>query len=650
MRVVELLAAYQTLSDPEKKKSLLGELHTLKGESRMLGLSTLATLVHGIEDRIFGGEFDFEVLSAATDAICLSLAEDTSAEFSESLLQTASEALGLPQGTEELTSAEAETSARPPRGSSNLPQENGPRGPSGGGPTAAASPNSWVQVDAALVNDLCENFADLATAFSMHVADVAAWGDTPSPQKLREALTALEEMKSQMSGVLQKSLGLRLTSIDPTLSNLASHVRILAHERNKKLEVHVASGGVKIERDLLEFLREPLLHLCTNAVAHGIEEPENRQGKPEKGRIELRAESSGSTVVVRVRDDGRGIDPAKILEKAAQLGINDSAKDPFELMFEPGFSTREIADEVAGRGVGLDVVKRQIEAIGGSIEVVSAPGEGSTFSVHVPAALTQESLVVFQIGEGLYGITAHLVRSVEAVTSNDEHSIRFHDELIPVRSVARLLGQNDEQASRFIVVKLGMHDHALAVSEVLGFFELLRRPTSPALRARTGFVASAQLDDGRLVLVLDQRFLQLKLAEQPSAEPLRRDQPRPNAKKRVLIVDDSVVVRDLMKEILTGADCETATAKDGAHALKVMKEFKPGLILSDIEMPNMDGFQLLQAIRTHSATLPVILVTARSSTSDRQRATALGASAYIAKGEFERERLVQLVTRYYPVQ
>lgn len=640
-RIVELLSECRGAVAPERRQTLLGELHTLKGESRMLGLSTLAMLAHGIEDRVLGEAPDWDMLSAAVDAMCLALAEDTSEDLANELLQTACEALGL--SPDPARTADEHHTSEPPAAEAGESQRRDKPAPQ----------ERWVQVEAGLVDQLCEGLAALSTSFSVHAARLPRSSSMPSPQQLRDVRSAADDIKTQLSDTLLLCLGLRLTPIESTLAGLASHVRVLAKERGKLTDVVVDSRGVRIERDLLESLREPLLHLCTNAVVHGLEPPEARGDKPERGRIELRAETSGSTVIVHVIDDGRGIDTQRLRSLAQQRGItNRSWTGPlgdYGILFEPGFSTHHQTDEVAGRGVGLDVVKRQIENIQGSIELDSVVGRGTTFSLHVPAALTQEHLVVCRVGAGLFGIPAHLVLAIQDLPEPLPKVYRSGEGTLPVRSLPDLLARDEAPgaSARLLVLHLFGQRHAAWVPEVLGHFELLRRPTTPAIKAKTGFSASAQTDDGRLVLIFDARSLQNGLQKDTApAPPAPRKQEVPA--RKVLLVDDSVVVRDLLSEILVGAGYETQGAEDGQKALQAIERFQPGLVISDIEMPRMDGFQLLEAIRRRTATLPVILVSARSSTADRQRAAALGANAYVAKGEFESGSLVQVVGRYYP--
>lgn len=639
-RVVELLNECRLDMTPELRRSFLGELHTLKGESRMLGLSILTTLVHGVEDQVLSDRADWEVLSAAVDAISVSLATETSEELGADMLQTACEALGLT-----LDPAVAPQAQEP------LVQKASDSSPSVVEKDKAALHERWIQIEAGLVDQVCEALAALTSSFARHATKIHRWPKQPDAHTLRDTQYETEELKTHLSDALLLCLGLRLTTIEPTLASLASHIRVLAKERGKLVDVVVRAQGVRIERDLLDLLREPLLHLCTNAVVHGIEPTEERAPKDARARIELVAETSGSSVIVRVIDDGRGIDSNSLLSRAQERGLQHRPGDlgAYQVLFEHGFSTHHATDEVAGRGVGLDVVKRQIERAQGTVEVKSRVGAGTTFSLHLPAALTQEQLVVFRVGPGLYGISAQLVRAISGLEGAPPKTFRIDGLALPLRSLADALAQADtaERTARVLVLHIFGQTHATWVPEVLGHFELLRRPTTPALRAKTGFAASAQLDDGRLVLILDARFLQLTL-ETDIAPVARAAAAEQRAAKRVLVVDDSVVVRDLISELLLGAGYETRGAENGVQGLEAMDQFQPGLVISDIEMPRMDGFQFLEAIRARSQTLPVVLVTARSSTADRQRAAALGASAYVAKGEFESGSLIQLVGRYFP--
>lgn len=626
-RVGELLPAARQGGEGPALHELMGELHTLKGEARMLGLAPLATLCHVLEDRFRDESPDFDALAAVLDGVLLSLSPGTSGVEVEQLWRTALEALG-----ERFVARESAGAA-----------------PASEPETAQAA--RWVQVDANVVDRLCESLAALTIDFGRYSTRHEAL-----PGDGRAAISSnvdgdAEQLRERLSEALRMSLDLRLHPVEPLLSRLAAHARVHAGQLGKSVEVHVTSAGVRIERAILERLSDPLLHVMQNAVEHGIEPPQERGDKPPGARIDLIAETSGSTVTLHIVDDGRGIDTRAVLARASR----DDGEAPvdvesgrFDVLFQPGFTTRERADERAGRGVGLDVVRRTVEALGGTIAVSSERGRGARFSFSIPASLTQESLVVVQSGGALYGLAARWIVSIEQRKGENASTFAFRGRTLPLRSLAALVGEPEPVEERVVlVIELDDKQYALACHKVVRNAELLRRPTSRRLTHHSGISASAQLDDGELVLLLDLAFIRRSLSQATVA----KDGPRAQttvARQRVLIVDDSVVVRDLLSEVLVTAGYHVEAATNGKEALTLLSSFRPDVVVSDVEMPEMNGFDLLQAIRSSSETLPVVLVTARSSTEDRRRASVLGASAYVAKGEFRSESLVQVVRRYLP--
>lgn len=634
------------------RRDVLGELHTLKGEAKMLGWSQLATLAHALEERLAAPQPDLDEAVAVVDAMLLSLSFGTTEADAETLLGTALEAL-LGSGA-----------AQPP-----LIHDSAPLGgatKSEGTPTrdpsermGAPPPDRkrWVHVEADTVDALGEALATFSTEFARFVASGSSTPGAPGGTVSRAGFSREQEdeadrLRAALSNILLWSLELRLTPVQPIFARLAAHARVLAKQKGKDLDVVVHSGGSRVEREVIERLGEPLLHLVSNAVDHGIEAPGERGRKSGRATLELSAKSEGALVVLRIRDDGRGLDPAKLQKRAVEegrLSSEASEQEALNVIFEAGFSTKDQADEVSGRGVGLDVVKRQTEAMGVRLSVESEVGKGTTFVLGIPAALSQENLLVLRVEETLYGIPGHLVVSVleDGMLSESERTFRFQDVTLPLRSLATTLGfARGAPERRVVVVDLGAKRFALRCANVLGHFELIRRPAGRHLGRTSGVSASAQTERGELVLVLDQNHLKNRLmqAQNPIDAPTRIEAA---PKRRVLVVDDSIVVRNLLEGMLISAGFEVKTAENGHAALPHLEGFRPGLVLSDIEMPGMGGFELLRQIRARDPLLPVVLVTARSSEADQGKAVELGANAYVTKGEFASESLVATVLRLY---
>ncbi|HYQ18829.1 MAG TPA: response regulator, partial [Polyangiaceae bacterium] len=429
-----------------------------------------------------------------------------------------------------------------------------------------------------------------------------------------------------------------------------------AQRQQKLVDVQIATGGVQLERDVADQLWDSLLHLVQNSIDHGLEGPAERASKPPVATLRLSAESIGPSVVLRVEDDGRGIDAEQVRRVAVERGVlsAEAARElddvrTHELLFEHGFSTRDVASRTSGRGVGLDVVRRRVESLGGNVSIESTLGLGTRFTLAVPFAITKEKLLIVELSGAPYGFPARVVRAVlgaEAIPTAGQDSVVRHDgETLPFRSLcdALSLPQGDRQ-SFVLVLELSGKRFAASVGRIVGERELIRRPAEKLLH-QTGIGASAVLEDGRIVLLPELNYVQRALrARGGQLVPGSLEQER--RRQRVLVADDSPVVRELVSEILVGAGLLVEQAVDGAAALESILQSEPDLVVSDVEMPRMTGFDLLAEIRKRSQRLPVVMLSTRGSVEDRKRATRLGANAYLVKTEFHSDSLLEVVRRF----
>jgi two-component system, chemotaxis family, sensor kinase CheA len=645
-RIEKLLESAESGPAGDARKEALGELHTLKGEGRMLGLTQLADLAHALEDYLAHGGTSAGALRAL-DAMQKALSPALEPEISDAVLEAAMLELGhVPAGvasnrseTEELGEATADDTAR-------------------------GESRRYVQVDAATVDDLCERLSELGALYGRlrgrALALMAA-----SPERAR-AQAALGEDFARVSAIVAdtttRAWKLRLVPVEPVLRELRRHGRVLADEIGKNVQIRVETRGVELERNVLDQLWDSLLHLVHNAIDHGLETPGERAGKSPAGTLTLSAEALGPLVVLRVEDDGRGVDVGALRDAWARSGrLSDargsSDEDVLELLFEHGFSTRAAVDRTSGRGVGLAVVKRQVERLGGRVRIQSELGRGTRFELTVPFTITKERCLIVELGAALYAFPS---RSVLAVLGSHELSAagagqsqlaRYRGESLPLVSLARALGlATPGPDTAGVVLELSGRRYALTVPIVRGDPELIRRPAEALLGNLTGIAATALLDDGRLVLMLDVPFLVRALNDtgRRAAGPLAPlAGPR---QRRVLVADDSPVVCQVVREILTSAGYVVEVTHDGTAALASFKEREPDLVLSDVEMPQMGGFELLGEIRRLSQKVPVVMLTTRGSLEDRQRATELGANAYLLKTGFKSDALLDVVRRFVPLR
>lgn len=519
----------------------------------------------------------------------------------------------------------------------------------------------YVQVDAQVIDDLCERLAELTASYgALRGRTLGLMRSLPGGAK---AHTALVEDFARVSAIVSdtttRAWALRLVPIEPVLRELRRHARLLAGECQKNIEIRIEARGVELERNVLDKLWDSLLHLVQNSVDHGLETERERGAKPAVGSIVLSAHAAGPNVVICVEDDGRGVEPESVRAAALRAGREVSGlsdEEALDLLFAHGFSTRTEVSRVSGRGVGLAVVRRQVEALGGSVRIESKPGQGTRFLLTVPFTVTKERSLIVEIGSGLYAFPARSVRAVLGahelpVPSHERRpTLRHRNQTVPLVSLAGALRLTSEVAETSgIVVELGGRTFALRVPLIMGDVELIRRPADPLLNSLTGIGATALLDDGRLVLMLDVAFLQQALVD--NAAPLASTQHARSAprRRRILVADDSPVVTQLVQEILVSAGYSVEVTNDGTEALSAMRaRGEPDLVLSDLEMPTMGGFELLSEIRKKNQRLPVILLTTRGSVEDRQRATELGANAYLLKTGFKSDALLDLVKRFVP--
>jgi chemotaxis protein histidine kinase CheA len=633
---------------PEAVTTLSRELHTLKGEGRMLGFARLAEVVHEAEN----------VLAAARE-VDDRLGPGTCARL-RSALPDLEEAV-LADGEEPVRAALDRAQAKL-RGGVTVP-------PDAGVPAPAPAPlkpeerpvgrERWVQVNAATVDTLVEQLAGLNTGFQRMAFQFKGARDpaVEGGEVARALAEQFDRCRTQLAEITSGAWALRFLPVEPLLEQAGRHARELALDQGKRLKVVVEGAGAQLERNILDGMEEPLLHLVRNCVDHGVEPPGERGGKPEEALLGLRAETQGPNVVISVSDDGRGVDIRRVREVAVSRGLlgREAAEGlgeeaALDLLFLPGFSTRAHVSQLSGRGVGLSVVRHAVDALGGSLSVKTQPGAGTTFHLAIPAAITVERMLVLDAGGTLYAIPDRQVLEVRRRPDGEvetgqgaARTVRWGEEQMPARGLGRLLAGSDVREPFWLVVEWGARRVALAVPRIAGEFELVRRPVDRAVALNQQVGATATLDDGSLVLVLSLAGLFRRL--DAPAPLVLEPTPLPRG-VRVLVADDSPVVRDLVSGILAGAGYQVVTAADGRTALELLATREFNLALLDVDMPGMTGLQLAAEAQARWPGLPVVMLTARSSQEDRDRAARAGVKGYIVKRQFEESSLVEIIRQH----
>lgn len=445
------------------------------------------------------------------------------------------------------------------------------------------------------------------------------------------------------------AIAMRTLPLGSIVSSLPRAVRDIARSEGKQAELHVSGAEIELDRTILETLAEPLAHLLRNAVAHGIESSDERAlaGKPATGRIELRATQRGAFVEVVVADDGRGVAQSVLAEARGGASLAD-------LLARPGFSTAESAGDLAGRGVGLDAVKRHVEGFGGTLEVRSEPGRGTEIALMLPLALALLDVILVERGGRVFGVPLSTVEEVtqarDVVALQGRRSLVLRGAAVPLVDLADVVGADAPAlgiAPTAVVVANGVRRRAIACDALLGTAEVVVKPL-PLLGRVPGHLGAAIRGDGTIALLLDPSWL-VHAHESAGGRAIVAEEPAAALPQQtVLVVEDSFSVRELQRSILEAAGYAVDTAQDGQAALaRLTANPAISLVVSDVEMPNLDGFGLTRAIRADArrASLPVVLVTSLDSDEHRRRGLEAGADAYIAKNAFDQRGLLETIDR-----
>lgn len=452
----------------------------------------------------------------------------------------------------------------------------------------------------------------------------------------------------------------RMLPFSQACEGLDRVVRDLTADSGKQATLVVSGGEIGVDRSILEGLRDPLVHLVRNAVGHGIEPKDERVAarKIASGVVSIAATLTGSQITVTVRDDGRGIDTGAVMAQARKLGLSPSkaAGRENDLIFEAGFTTQNSVSRISGRGIGLDVVRTQIEEMRGAISVSSETGRGTVFTIVLPLTLTSiRGLLVGSSGQ-IFALDSTMVRGLRRVSSDD---IRFVEgrsvlvgegEPLPLAPLSTLLGLErapERDGERFQVVLLGAAAAQAAVIVDMLYEEddLTVRNLGHRFGRLPNISGGTILPDGRVALILHASDLIDGVLAGAAVSRLPGKRPASETKKRLVIAEDSMTTRTLIKAILENAGYDVSAAADGAEAWRFVERSGADLVVADVEMPEMSGFELTETIRASAehGDIPVILLTALESDNDKARGLSVGANAYLLKSAFDQRELLSTI-------
>ena len=479
------------------------------------------------------------------------------------------------------------------------------------------------------------------------------------------ALSAQARLNRDLQQALMR---VRMVPFDSVADRLHRVVRQGAKDMGKQVTLDIRAGNTEIDRSVLERMTAPLEHLLRNSIAHGIEAADARDtaGKARIGQITLRLAQEGNEILIELSDDGAGLDFDRIRQRALDNGLiqADEALDEkrlTNLIFMPGFSTATSLSQVSGRGVGMDVVKSETAAVGGRIEIDSQPGQGTRFRIYLPVNLAVTQALLVRAGQRTYAIPSTMIAQVRELRAHEieqlrsERTLTWQDEEYSYRYLPRLVGDGESQpqVQRFnwvLLLRAGAQTLALHVDSLRGNQEIVVKNAGPHIARIVGISGATVMGDGEIVLIINPVALATRPDVLGDDASVGTTAPQVVHVPTVMVVDDSLTVRKITGRLLEREGYRVVTAKDGVDALERLIDEIPDVVLSDIEMPRMDGFDLARNIRSDQRLkeLPIIMITSRLADKHKEYAREIGVQHYLGK-PYDEQELLGLIAGYAPL-
>lgn len=511
-----------------------------------------------------------------------------------------------------------------------------------------------------------------------------AWGDFPSRGYIDDIIHTTQSVHLKLTQLVsstrndaslqellthdlqEKALRMRMLPLSTVFDSFHRAVWDISVSLEKDVNLIIEGGEIELDKKMIEKIGDPLLHMIRNALDHGIEKPEERvkKGKPPKGTIGLSACYEGGSVLIELSDDGAGIPLQKIKEKALRKNLFDadtlnnlSESELVDLIFYPGLSTSAIITDVSGRGVGMDVVRKNIvEDLKGTIRIETKEGQGTTFYIRLPLTLAIMRMILVTVWDMIFAISTSSISEILRIPKTEiievvgRNAIRLREQIIPIVELGVLLNlptknTTNEKDLLIIIVYMGNDRLGLIVDSLLDEEDMVIKPL-PSHMKNIQWVSGVTITGNNdLVSVLHIPMIIETAKEMKEVEPVRRITREEKWAIHILVVDDSINTREIEKSILEAYGYRVDLAADGVEALEKIKEFKYDLIITDVEMPRLDGFSLTENLRKDPEykEVPIIIVTSREKEEDKKRGIKVGADAYIIKGAFDQSNLLETV-------
>ncbi len=714
-----LLTLEKNQADAENLNSIFRSAHTIKGSSRMMNQIAVSEVAHKLEDafdslrqgKISHSRELIDLFFAGVEAIGGMLDQIAAGETIEEAPEEICQKLERAAAGEKPISAKTTTSTKStpsPRSTEPPPEpiqeKEEPEHPPPKKPKKDTPPRTspTLRISAEKLDELIKLMGEIVSGHSRsrhrlmkireiermareHLSLMPEEADSLPGKTLKDLrqsgmnlclelkrfLAAYkEEMNLQgllTSDLQDRSIKMRMLPLSTLFDPFRTTVRNLARSMGKEIDFIVLGGETELDRKIIEKIGDPLMHMIRNSLDHGIEGSQERKaaGKPETGTLQLSAAYEGGNVLIEVKDDGAGIPLNRIKEKALQKRLISEADiekisetEVVKLIFVPGMSTSELITDISGRGVGMDVVKRNIEDIKGSIQVLTERGKGSTFQIRLPLTMAMIHVLFIRVARMTFAVPANFIDEIIRVPETDlisvvnKKAVKLRNEIIPVIYLKEIFNLSGDETSLhhesgfqlILIASAGGERLGLIVDAVVNEEDMVIKPL-PAHLKKIQWVAGAIISGANEIF----NVLHIPKIIESAKEMHRQIEPRPLAqtveRKRILVVDDSVSTREIEKSILESYGYDVSVAANGLEGYEKAKAGAFDLIVSDVEMPQMDGLTLTRRLREEEnyRYIPIILVTSLDREEDKKRGIEVGADAYIVKGGFDQSTLLESI-------
>lgn len=617
-------------------------LHTIKGSARMAGRLALADRAHELEDELRlanGVAFDGAVQIGLGELQTLMLVDEPTPENKPAVAAEPSQSMGLTEASFEnmLSLSTRATMSQARLGESMLRLRDAFRDIESTSARLQRLPHDNASLDSAAVQEM---LSDLESAQRM-------FGDA-----LLDAETEQSQGSRADTTLHQTLIRAQLVSLSEAHTRLQHAAQDAATETGKKIDFELTGAELNIDKALFRKIMTPLEHIIRNAVVHGIEQESERaaSGKSSQGRVEVGANIDGTDLILRVSDDGAGIDKKAINAQLKQSGKQsvETSDAILDALCESGFTTSSSADQLGGRGLGLATVRQLLEELDGSLQLDSSPRGGTVFTLRVPQKIRVAQIVLVEHGAQCFAIPVNFIHAVlDKPHDRSNAEVHYNQTSYQCCSLDAVLTQRanapySTDADQVVLLCVREKHIAMLVDNIIGYREIIAQPIGAQLSRLHRYLGGAVLSDGRAVLVPD--FNRLLTHDQPLPVPGSASAPSVVANKTALIVDDSITMRIAAEHMLHSFGVEPSLARDGAEAIELLNDNLPDVLLVDIDMPRMNGFDFIRHLRVqhpeHST--PIIMMSTRDSEADRHQAQALGVAEYLVKPYAENQLHIAL--------